>query len=82
MGLPAYVEDLPATTYDGKNDTGLPLVRLAQGAVPDQGNKTFMTSLVDHGYLQGHSSSLNDSDDFLKLRSLRLDTPYGQDTRG
>ena len=26
VGLPAYVEDLPATTYDGKNDTSLPLV--------------------------------------------------------
>jgi hypothetical protein len=30
VGLPAYVQDLPSTLYDGKNDTSLPLVRLAQ----------------------------------------------------
>ena len=58
VGLPAYVQDLPSTLYDGKNDSSLPLVRLAQR---ESGNASYprnwQTSLVDHGYLFGVSDA-------------------------
>ena len=62
VGLPAYVEDLPATTYDGKNDSSLPLVRLSQLASTKAADNIFMTSLVDHGFLQGHDGSIHPMD--------------------
>lgn len=54
--LPSYVEDLPSTSYGGKNDSSLPMLRLAQAAalsLPRVG----MASLVDHGYAS-HVDSL------------------------
>ena len=63
IGLPAYVQDLPSTLYDGKNDTSLPLMRLAQR---ESGSKSyprnFQTSLIDHGYLFGHYGSIHPMD--------------------
>ena len=64
VGLPAYVQDLPSALYDGKKDSSLPLVRLAQR---ESGNASYprnwQTSLVDHGYLFGvspaRSASMN-----------------------
>ena len=61
VGLPAYVEDLPSTTYDQKNDSSLPLLRLAQRNATLQEN-TFQTSLIDHGYLYGHIGSIHPMD--------------------
>jgi hypothetical protein len=58
VGLPAYVEDLPSTSYDNKTDTSLPLVRLAQRNASMQPH-TFQTSLIDHGYLFGHIGSIH-----------------------
>ena len=50
---------LVAMADDGKIDTSLPLVRLAQR---NAGNSSFpfnwQTSLVDHGYLYGHYGSI------------------------
>eukprot|EP01052_Picozoa_sp_SAG31_P034719 SAG31_NODE_4096_length_3591_cov_2.039805_3_plen_492_part_00 len=63
VGLPAYVQDLPSTLYDGKNDTSLPLLRLAQR---ESGNASYpdnwQTSLIDHGYLFGHYGSIHPMD--------------------
>lgn len=61
VGLPAYVEDLPSTLYDGKNDTSLPLLRLAQRTASEL-PATAMTSLIDHGYLFGHIGSIHPMD--------------------
>ena len=61
VGLPSYVQDLPSTLYDGKNDSSLPLLRLAQRTSTGQ-DHTFQTSLIDHGYLYGHMGSIHPMD--------------------
>ena len=61
VGLPAYVQDLPSTSYDGEVDSGLPQLRLAQVHAEGLGH-TFMTSLIDHGYLFGHMGSIHPMD--------------------
>jgi len=59
-GLPAYVENLPASDYDGKVDTSLPLLRLAQAEVAEY--NTWMVSMIDHGYLDGWIGSIHPMD--------------------
>jgi hypothetical protein len=61
VGLPAYVQDLPSTLFDGQVDTALPQLRLAQ-AEAERLDRTFMTSLIDHGYLFGHMGSIHPMD--------------------
>ena len=81
VGLPAYVEDLPSTTYDQKNDTSLPLIRLAQRNASFQ-EHTYQTSLVDHGYLAGHIGSIHPMDKTpvgKRLMLAALEHAYGQD---
>ena len=61
--LPAYVEDLPSTTYGGYNDTSLPLQRLAQArTLLRRTAHTRMASLVDHGWLSSHYGSIHPMD--------------------
>ena len=59
--LPSYVEDLSSMTYGGRNDSSLPLLRLAQAAalaLPRVG----MASLIDHGFIEGHYGSIHSMD--------------------
>ena len=51
VGLPAYVEDLPSTPYDGKVDASLPLLRLSQAVAASTLNDTYVAnhSLSTHG---------------------------------
>ena len=53
VGLPAYVEDLPSTPYDGKVDASLPLLRLSQAVAASTLNDTYVSnhSLSTHGLL-------------------------------
>ena len=62
VGLPSYTEDLPCSTYDGQRDASLPLLRLAQLKAVNVKEKTFMTSLIDHGYIEGHYGSIHPMD--------------------
>ena len=55
------MQDLPSTNYDGHIDHSLPLIRLAQAAA-NRLNNTFMTSLIDHGYLYGPKGSIHPFD--------------------
>ena len=43
VGLPAYVEDLPSTPYDGKVDASLPLLRLSQAVAASTLNDTYVS---------------------------------------
>ena len=52
---------MPSTLFDGKIDSGLPLLRLAQAEAERLG-RTVMTSLIDHGYLFGHMGSIHPMD--------------------
>lgn len=62
VGLPSYTEDLPCSTYDGRSDSSLPLLRLAQLKSARPQEKTYMTSLIDHGYVEGHYGSIHPMD--------------------
>jgi hypothetical protein len=84
VGLPAYVQDLPSTLYDGRVDGSLPLLRLAQAAATKLDN-TYMTSLIDHGYMFGPWGSIHPMDKtpvgrrlFLAAREV---SPRGSRTR-
>lgn len=63
--LPSYVEDLPSTTFGGRNDSSLPMLRLAQAAalsLPRVG----MATLIDHGYIEGHYGSIHPMDKYIQ----------------
>ena len=71
VGLPAYVEDLPSTPYDGKVDASLPLLRLSQAVAASTLNDTYVAnhSLSTHG-LFNHSLSTHGLSGLLVLRTL------------
>ena len=62
VGLPAYVQDLPSSTYDHHTDESLPLLRLSQANASATQTHTFQTTLIDHGYLFGHIGSIHPMD--------------------